>query len=156
MITQHDMIGLYIDAVLLARFYRLSIRFFTVMDVFKVHDSLTASSSGKGRRGKVVAQKGKRRTIKHDKPSISRSDVLEKIQKLKATKEAAQTPGAPKAKAPSTEMFATIEQPEQVAGKLFNDPNNPATANKLKDALNANMINFSGKEREVLAKILNK
>ncbi len=36
----------------------------------------------------------------------------------------------------------------------LNDPNNPATHEKLKSAINSGMINFSPKERKVLANIL--
>lgn len=96
-------------------------------------------------------------------PDISASEVRGKIrdhqlkkeqEMAKAVAERAQANASKKAEMESdVQQGKTMEKPSDIS---LNDPRDPATLGKLKDAVKMGTFNFSPKEREVLQGILNK
>jgi len=82
------------------------------------------------------------------KPSLDREEILKKLENNKAGKF---KPKQAKGKQLGV-GFMKGEDPSDVG---VNNPNDPMTSEKLKSVLQSGAVNFSGKEKEVLAKILN-
>ncbi len=85
----------------------------------------------------------------NEKPSLSRSEILEKLEK-------AQGPAKVPQKKAKGQKFGDGFMKVGEDGKEVssNDPRDPMTSEKLKSMLNSGAVNFSGKEQEVLRKIL--
>lgn len=103
------------------------------------------------------------RMKKYAPPDISAAEVRKKLQdhKLKQEQEMAAVIAA-KATANAAkkeqmvkdvETGKELEKPSDVS---LNNPKDPATVGKLKEALNVGTFNFSTKEREVLTQILSR
>lgn len=102
--------------------------------------------------------------VRRPKPNdLSRSQIHAKIKNHKLEKEQAfQTKldaASAKKKAQALKEATTTKVEVTPEGEPFgdvkkNDPKDPGTKEKLKDALTAGAFNFSAKEREVLGKIL--
>lgn len=86
-----------------------------------------------------------------EKPYKSRSEILEKLQENSATK----TTLNKKVKGQKFGVgFLGAEETPANGDIAKNDPTNPMTTEKLKSMLSSGAVNFSGKEQEVLRKIL--
>lgn len=89
-----------------------------------------------------------------EKPFKSRSEIIEKIEKNNISTERKNTKpvsGQKFGMAFMDEQDGPVEAPGDIAK---NDPRDPMTTEKLKSMLHSGAVNFSGKEQEVLAKIL--
>lgn len=94
-----------------------------------------------------------------EKPSLDRDEILKKLQDSKKGKF---IPSGKKTAPKSTDdsknskgegkQVSEATTPSDVG---LNDPNDPMTSEKLKSVLQAGGVNFSGKEKEILSKILN-
>ena len=115
--------------------------------VYKKHSSAKRS-------GAVVGESdGKRPAMRQrdlsEKPSLDRSEILEKLE---GNKRAKFRPGKVKGQKLGVGFMKDEETPSDV-GK--NRPDDPMTSEKLKSVLQSGAVNFSGKEKEILGKILN-
>lgn len=85
-----------------------------------------------------------------NKDSLSRSEILSKLKKSKGE---TYNPN----KEVKGQRFGDGFMADEVAGDIKkNDPKDPMTSEKLKKMLHSGAVNFSGKEQEILSKILNK
>lgn len=82
------------------------------------------------------------------KASLDREEILKKLENNKAGK------FKPK-QAKGKQLGVGFMQDEGPSDVGVNNPNDPMTSEKLKSVLQSGAVNFSGKEKEVLAKILN-
>ncbi len=99
----------------------------------------------------VATAKTKTQEPSRGKKNLSADEIRAKIQAHNAPK---------KAPATKVELSEHVKQKVEIKdtiGDLHNnDPSNPETVGRLKDALSMDLVNFSPKEREVLDQILNK
>jgi hypothetical protein len=88
-----------------------------------------------------------------EKPSVSRSVILEKLEKAKGP---AKDDGVVKGQRFGDGFMKSgpVKEPKGDVGR--NDPRDAMTTEKLKSMLNSNVVNFNGKEKEILSKILGK
>lgn len=123
--------------------------------VFSTFPKTTSTFKGKGQLSKEERYKSLprdhngmvKRTL-NEKPSLSRSEILEKLEKAKG-------PEVKKDKTVKGQRFGDgFMQIDEASDVSKNDPKDPMTSEKLKSMLNSGAVNFSGKEQEVLRKIL--
>lgn len=127
-----------------------------VFSTFNSHKKTVAKS---GRRRRLPSEDGRADMQKRDlseKPSVSNSEIREKLEKNKAGKFKRRSVKGKK----MGDGFMADQATSETEGKTpsdvgLNDPNDPMTSEKLKSVLNAGVVNFSGREKEILAKILN-
>lgn len=88
-----------------------------------------------------------------EKPSVSRSVILEKLEKAKGP---SRDDGVVKGQRFGDGFMKSgpVKEPKGDVGR--NDPRDSMTTEKLKSMLNSNVVNFNGKEKEILNKILGK
>lgn len=113
----------------------------------------TTHRSGNGERS-VEARSSMIKRDLSNKPSKNRDDILKKLADSK------KSTFTPSKKAMPKKEEAIAKAAENSEGKIpsdvgLNDPNDPMTSEKLKSVLSAGGVNFSGKEKDILSKILN-
>ncbi len=129
--------------------------------IFKTFKGSSKVKSGGGQSQKPQSSTGSGHTVMRErsldeKPSVSKSEILAKLEKAKGpvrknTKIQGQRFGDGFLK----EVNASPKK--EVRGDLkSNDPTDSLTTEKLKGMLHSNVVNFSGKEKEILSKILGK
>lgn len=102
------------------------------------------------------------RIKKYAAPNISESDIRHKLKAHQLKKEEEQRAAIESAKlnaAKKEEVLQKVEagaEPTSPADISLNDPKDPNTRGKLKEAVKMGTFNFSEKERQVLQQILNK
>ncbi len=84
-----------------------------------------------------------------EKPALNRSEILEKLENNKKGKFRPNQVQGQK----FGEGFMKDEPTQSDVG--INNPSDPMTSEKLKSVLVSGAVNFSGKEKEILGKILN-
>ncbi|MFW5887517.1 MAG: hypothetical protein ACOCUH_01845 [Bacteriovoracia bacterium] len=96
------------------------------------------------------------RIVQKDKPSISSSAIKAKLHQRKLEEQKSKEEGAAKNKveAKTDHEKGFIFAPNNVVKD--NNPDATEVREKLKGALSSNMVNFSGREKEILGKILQK
>jgi len=152
------------------------------MDSLRVFTTFKSTGSGQKLRprkpqgtGESAGQKAIMRERSLDeKPSMSRSEVLAKLEKSKAPSEASE-----KKEVKGKRFGDGFMDPSKIPAKILvpkeakesqgkagaadgdvvgdigkNNPADSMTTEKLKSMLNSNVVNFSGKEKEILSKIL--
>jgi hypothetical protein len=86
---------------------------------------------------------------------VSRSEILDKLEEAKGPVQETKVKGQRFGDGFMKEAGPSEKGP--VTGDIrSNDPRDSMTTEKLKSMLNSNVVNFNGKEREVLSKILGK
>ncbi|EPZ49574.1 hypothetical protein M902_0667 [Bacteriovorax sp. BAL6_X] len=111
-------------------------------------------------RGEIKAKIENHKREKEEKMKAAIADHKASKQAQKLPKVPAPTPSQEQKKAEVIEEATKAEVKITPEGEPFgdiakNDPKDPATQEKLKGVLTAGAFNFSDKERDVLAKILN-
>lgn len=87
-----------------------------------------------------------------EKPRVDRNEILQKLEDNNRSK------FVPKGVKGKKLGFAPDEEPSAsgVPSDVgLNNPDDPMTSEKLKSVLQSGAVNFSGKEKEILGKILN-
>lgn len=124
--------------------------------VFSTFKSAQGSFSGRS----VMSKKERLKNLPRDKngmversldnkESLSRNEILEKLKKAKGPEQ--------HQKKVQGQRFGDSFMADEASGDVKkNDPRDPMTTEKLKSMLNSGVVNFSGKEQEILSKILNK
>ena len=132
------------------------------MDSLRVFKTFKSSSSSKLLRPRsrpvAVDERGKtimRERSLEDKPSVSRSKILEKLEKFMGPARADISVKGQRFGDGFMKQTPVDDKPS-VGDISKNDPRSSLTTEKLKSMLNSNVVNFSGKEKEILNKILGK
>ena len=112
-------------------------------------------SSPEIREQKAAVLKKNHGKARPPKPQLSPGEIRAKVDELKSTKMPAGTNLAAK----KIQYEEQVKKGEDTGSKVptdvaLNDPKDPMTSEKLKGALSSGLINFSSKEKEVLAQIL--
>ncbi len=128
------------------------------MDAVRTFKSFQKQSLSRGhkssRKKSTRSEDGKRPAMRErnlaEKPHLDRSEILKKIEENKRTK------FVPKKVKGQKFGVGFIE--DEKGGKPsdvgVNNPNDPMTTEKLKSVLQSGAVSFSGKEQEILNKIL--
>ncbi|MBL7666152.1 MAG: hypothetical protein JNM93_13535 [Bacteriovoracaceae bacterium] len=87
---------------------------------------------------------------KVSQPMPSAEEIRQKVQANKAKAIAKE-----KAMVDPVEISPGVRKIQEADGVLMNDPTQPETVGKVKDALSMSFVQFSDKERSVLQNILN-
>lgn len=124
---------------------------------FKSFKSQTLSSGPRKqmRKKSPISQDGKRPAMierdLNEKPHVDRSEILKKIEENKRTKF---VPKPVKGQKLGVGFIEDGDGPAKHSDVGLNNPNDPMTSEKLKSVLQSGAVSFSGKEKEILSKIL--
>lgn len=119
------------------------------MKIFSSNRPVQNTSSSRGPQGKAQAKP----KAGHVKKELSSNEIREKVAANAQISEAAKLKAA-QASQKLGEGFMKSEDHLLKSDVQLNDPEDPATSEKLKTALSNGSFNFNAKEREVLSKIL--
>ena len=127
-------------------------------------DTQVTEASNEKKSDKKVVGNESSKELNESKDSIKKSAIEAKDSKqINNTKETTKIDQTVEKNQQSQDSSLAVHQknpkdkgqiPETMSDVKKNDPNDPATFKKLQDALSMGMVNFSGKEKEILQKIL--
>ncbi len=145
------------------------------MNVFKLMDNGVVSTRRRANKATRAPNRKARENsklnnggfVKRERPSLSRSDILNKVNSIKneetKQKDKANISKIAQLKSNNEHKDAAVKSVKLKDGERLpdgmnsiknNDPTNLVTRGKLKEALKSGIVNFSNREREILNKIL--